>query len=257
MPTDADAAPGFDAGLLSPVSVGRDALVSDTAYAAALVRAEVALAQVLGGLGVAPRAPVEAFLAASKSYQVDVRQLALDAVADGNPVIPLVKRLRALVEVGPPGVVLEAGQRAPGPGAVQEDVADHAAVTGDGLVRQQPDPGQVEAARVVVAAAEELVAAEDGEERGIALHGLAERLRLLDEVLRHQRLLAVLAAADVEEVDLPDRDGVAHPDRADVQLVPARACAFGEDGDVAAVGVDVQVVRIEMADADDHAAVSQ
>jgi len=97
LPTDADAAPGFDVGLLSPVSAGRDAVVSDAAYAAALVRAEVALAQVLGSLGVAPRAPIEAFLAAAKPFEVDVAQLALDAVADGNPVIPLVQRLRALV----------------------------------------------------------------------------------------------------------------------------------------------------------------
>ena len=50
---------------------------------------------------------------------------------------------------------------------------------------------------------------------------------------------------------------VAHADRLHLELVAARSRALGEDGDVAAVGIDVQVVGIEMADADLHAAFSQ
>ena len=42
-----------------------------------------------------------------------------------------------------------------------------------------------------------------------------------------------------------------------VELVAAGASTFREDGDVAAVGVDVQVVRVEVPDADLHAAFSQ
>ena len=45
---------------------------------------------------------------------------------------------------------------------------------------------------------------------------------------------------------------VAHPDRAHVELVAAERCALGEDRDVAAVGVDVQVVGVEMTHADAH-----
>ena len=67
--------------------------------------------------------------------------------------------------------------------------------------------------------------------------------------MRDQSLLAILAAADVEEVDLADRYRVAHPDRPHVELVAAQGGALREHGDVAAVGVDVQVVRIEMPDA--------
>ena len=67
--------------------------------------------------------------------------------------------------------------------------------------------------------------------------------------MRDERLLAILAAADVEEVDLAGRDRVAEPDRAHVELVAARRGALREHGDVAAVGVDVQVVGIEMPDA--------
>ena len=84
-----------------------------------------------------------------------------------------------------------------------------------------------------------------------------QRLGLRGEVGRDERLLAVLAAADVEEVDLARRHAVAHPDRAHVELVAARRRALGQHGDVPAVGVDVQVVRIEVADPDPHAALSQ
>ena len=118
-------------------------------------------------------------------------------------------------------------------------------------------PGSSTARDVAVEAAEQLVAAADREERRSRLGGLAQRPGLLDEVVRDERLLAVLTAADVEEIDLAGRHRVAHADRAHVELVPAQAGALGEHGDVAAVGVDVQVVGIEVADADPHAALSQ
>ena len=71
-------------------------------------------------------------------------------------------------------------------------------------------------------------------------------------------LLAVLAAADVVEVVLAGDDRVVHPDRGHVEVVPPPGGASREDGDVAAVGVDVEVVRIEMTDANPrHAARSQ
>ena len=82
-------------------------------------------------------------------------------------------------------------------------------------------------------------------------------LRLLDEIVRDERLLAILPAADVEEVDLTRRHRIPHADRQHLELVAALRARSREDGDVAAVGVDVQVVGIEMADADLHAALSQ
>jgi hypothetical protein len=72
--------------------------------------------------------------------------------------------------------------------------------------REQADPRLLDARDVPVEAAEQLVAAADGEEGGALLDGLAQRLRLRREVVRDERLLAVLAAADVEEVDLAGRD---------------------------------------------------
>ena len=158
-------------------------------------------------------------------------------------------------------MVLESGHRPAFPGvelALDEDVADHPAVAGDRLVREQADARLLDAVGVEVEAAEQLVAAADGEQRRAVRDVRPQRVALGGEVGCDQRLLAVLAAADVEEVDLAARHVVAGPDRADVELVPAPARPAFEHGDVAAVGVDVEVVRVEVADDDPrHAARSQ
>ena len=171
------------------------------------------------------------------------------------------ERHRIRVEPRPAGVVLEPGDRPPFPGvelALDEDVADHPPVAGDRLVREQADARLLDAVGVEVEAAEQLVAAADGEQRRAVRDFRPQRVALGGEVGRDQRLLAVLAAADVEEVDLAARHVVARPDRAHVELVPAPARPALEHGDVAAVGVDVEVVRVEVADDDPrHAARSQ
>ena len=119
---------------------------------------------------------------------------------------------------------------------------------------KRPDPGQLDAVAVAVVAAEQLVAAADGEHGGAARDRLVHGVGLRGEVDRDERLLAVLAAADVEQVVRARPQRVAHRDRLDVELVPAPRRAPREHGDVAAVGVDVQVVRVEVPDADLHAA---
>lgn len=88
-----------DVGLLAPVSAGTAAerLTSDAAVAGAMVRAEVALAHALADCGLAPAAAHDAAERLAE-VEVDPRQLALDAVAGGNPVIPLVQQLRGALE---------------------------------------------------------------------------------------------------------------------------------------------------------------
>jgi len=98
LPIDPGPAAGFDAGLLSPVSVGADAAVADGAIASALVRAEVALAQALGAVGVAPADAVLAIERAAAGLAVEPGELAAAAVRDGNPVGAVVARLRAAVD---------------------------------------------------------------------------------------------------------------------------------------------------------------
>ena len=117
MPTEtgADAAaPAIDRGLLSPVSVGFDEETGDAEFAACLIAAEVALVRAWAAVGVAPRAVAERVsdalgwrdsgsgrdlasggLRALPDFPLD--RLVEEAVAGGNPVIPLVGMLRERV----------------------------------------------------------------------------------------------------------------------------------------------------------------
>ncbi|QJU55658.1 lyase family protein [Herbiconiux sp. KACC 21604] len=100
MPSDA-----FDSALLSPVAAGHDELVSDAAVLEALVTAEAALVRAWAAAGALPASDAEQIVAAwgrggterSGVAGVDVAELAREAVAGGNPVIPLVQRLRRSV----------------------------------------------------------------------------------------------------------------------------------------------------------------
>ncbi|RWR19350.1 adenylosuccinate lyase [Microbacterium enclense] len=95
----------FDAGLLSPATVGHDALVSDRAYLDALVRAECALVTAYADRGIAPREIAVAVdhtfgldeKYGSPSLGIDLGALAAASVAGGNPVIPLVGELKGRV----------------------------------------------------------------------------------------------------------------------------------------------------------------
>ena len=70
--------------------------------------------------------------------------------------------------------------------ALDQDVADHPALAGDGLVREEADAGLLDAVRVEVEAAEELIAAADCEERRARAHLRAQRVALPCEVGRDQ-----------------------------------------------------------------------
>ncbi|MDR7187782.1 3-carboxy-cis,cis-muconate cycloisomerase [Microbacterium sp. BE35] len=105
MPSDRDRPP-LDEGLLSPVTVGHDETVTDAAYLDALVTAEVALARAYREVGLAPDEAVDEIetefgwqgaLRGCRDHGVDGTALAASAVAGGNPVIPLVVRLRERV----------------------------------------------------------------------------------------------------------------------------------------------------------------
>jgi 3-carboxy-cis,cis-muconate cycloisomerase len=89
----------FDLGLLSPVTVGFDAAVSDAAVLDALVTAEVALVRARGTLGLSPAEVVDRVSDAfgwtgagepCRGHAIDASALAAASVAGGNPVIPLV-----------------------------------------------------------------------------------------------------------------------------------------------------------------------
>lgn len=87
-----------DVGLLSPVTAGTVAETAsgDAAVLAAMVRAEAALLRALVRCGIAPP-EAETTAAHVAAARVDMRSLALEATAGGNPVIPLVRALRDAV----------------------------------------------------------------------------------------------------------------------------------------------------------------
>ena len=186
----------------------------------------------------------------------------LAALVSARPVVPepgehAPERLGPVLEIRPSAVVLEAGQRLSGPFALQQDIPDHAPLTGDGMEREETAPGQLRTGPVAVVAPEQLVAAAHGEEGRAAGDRVLECRALGFDVGCDERLLAILAAADVVEVDLSSVHALADADRGDLELMAASCGTLGQHGDVAAVGVDVQIVRVEMPDADLHAARSQ
>src|SRR5699024_9720261 len=87
-----------DVGLLSPVTAGTAAetVSGDAAVLAAMLRAEEALVRALVRSGIAP-AEVETTADNVAAARMDMRSLALEATSGGNPVIGLVRRLRAVV----------------------------------------------------------------------------------------------------------------------------------------------------------------
>src|SRR5439155_6808053 len=149
------------------------------------------------------------------------------------------------IEPRSPGVVLEPRERQPLSGlelALDQHVADHPALAGDCLEGQETDTRHVLAVKAAVAASEELVAAADRKHRGALPDGLLQLLRLLDEIPCDEELLSILSAANVVEVVLAGHDAVVHPQRRHLELVTTPRGPALEHGDVAAVGVDVEVV---------------
>lgn len=97
-----------DEGLLSPVTVGHDSAVTDAAVMGALVAAEVALTRAWAAIGVAPEAAATEISTAlgwqgpgrpCEPAGLDRDAVRIASIAGGNPVIPLVGRLRDLVAV--------------------------------------------------------------------------------------------------------------------------------------------------------------
>lgn len=123
MPTDG----AVDRGLLSPVSIGAADAVGDDVVLDALVAVEIALTRAWATLDVAPSVAAErvsdrlGWLGAghpASGHGIDADDLAEAAVSGGNPVIPLVSRLRGLLD--------EADREWLHRGATSQDIVDSA-----------------------------------------------------------------------------------------------------------------------------------
>jgi 3-carboxy-cis,cis-muconate cycloisomerase len=99
LPSPERAASALDLGLLAPGRAGSrvEAESGDGAYLQGMLDAEAALARAQATAGVVPKQAAEAITSAALAEDFDLRQIALDARAGGNPVIPLVAALRAAV----------------------------------------------------------------------------------------------------------------------------------------------------------------
>ncbi|MFC4941986.1 3-carboxy-cis,cis-muconate cycloisomerase [Pseudonocardia sp. GCM10023141] len=95
------------------------ARLDDASWVAALVAVEVALAHAASEHGVVPAAHADLIASAAAGLDIDIAALGRDAVTGGNPVIPLVRLLRAAAGEAGPSVH---------PGATSQDVMDTAAV---------------------------------------------------------------------------------------------------------------------------------
>ncbi|MBZ4488345.1 adenylosuccinate lyase [Microbacterium sp. cx-55] len=96
MPSDPIGA--LDEGLLSPVTVGADAEVSDAAILAALIEVEVALTRAWATVGTAPDAVAVAVAdSLAVAGGITLARIVAASVAGGNPVIPLVGALKERV----------------------------------------------------------------------------------------------------------------------------------------------------------------
>ena len=112
----------------------------------------------------------------------------------------------------------------------------------------QPDAGQLLAAELV-GVAEQLVAAADGEHDRAAVGRGVEGVALGgDHVVRDGDLVAVLAAAHVEEVVGVRVERLAEARRGVLEAEAAPLAAGAQHRDVAAVGVDVHQLGVERAD---------
>ncbi|WP_225447657.1 adenylosuccinate lyase family protein [Streptacidiphilus sp. P02-A3a] len=119
------AAAGTDAGLLAPVWAGTDALaeLSDEAWVAAMLEAEVALARAQASLGVIPAASADAVAEGVRSARIDVVDLAERARGAANPVVVLVQELTAAVAAVDPSAAEHVHL-----GSTSQDILDSAAM---------------------------------------------------------------------------------------------------------------------------------
>ena len=88
---------GTSYNLLRPGSHRAQGLLDDHALVAAMLQVEVAWFDALVSVGVATKGQADIAADAAKQWQPDIAQLAVDAEAAGNPVVALVKGLRAAV----------------------------------------------------------------------------------------------------------------------------------------------------------------
>jgi len=152
-------------------------------------------------------------------------------------------------------MVLEPDQRSPPAGlqlAAQHHVADHPRRPRRGLEIDQADSRHLVALVTAVDVAQQLIAAAHAEHGRTAGDRCRQVAGPQQQVRGDQPLVAVLAAAQVVEVGVGER--IAGPAAVDPARDAPPLAAVREHRHVAPVGVDVQVLGVQVADSKLHAA---
>ncbi|MFI1253617.1 adenylosuccinate lyase family protein [Streptomyces netropsis] len=116
---------GGDTGLLAPVwaGTGLESALSDEAWVAAMLEAEVALARSQAALGVIPADAVGPITEGAGSVRMDVAELARQSRGAANPVVVLVQRLTEAVAAVDPAAAEYVHL-----GSTSQDILDSAAM---------------------------------------------------------------------------------------------------------------------------------
>ena len=140
----------------------------------------------------------------------------------------------------------------------KEEVADHALLRTNGVIIDRADEIALLAVPRAVVAAEHLVAAADGQKRLAVSDGGLDLVALSGfQVGQKHLLLKVLTAADEKQVELREIRLLADRDlrHLGADAAPLQTAAHAEN--VAPVAVEVQKVRVQVADAQGLLAHSQ
>ena len=172
----------------------------------------------------------------------------------------LAERRHAAAEVGLAAVVFKADDRTAAGlrQALEERVADHAFLRSDGIIVDRTDEVALLAVPRAVVAAEHLVAAADGQKRLAVGDGSLDLAAFSGfQVGQEHLLLKVLTAADEKQVKLREIRLLADRDlrHLGADAAPLQAAAHTEN--VAPVAIEVQKVRVQVADAQGLLAHSQ
>ncbi|MEU4806511.1 adenylosuccinate lyase family protein [Actinosynnema sp. NPDC023587] len=139
-----------DSALLSPVWAGSGAPLSDEAWLAALLEAEVALVAAQAELGVVPESAARVIASVAASVRLDVVDIALRSRETANPVVALVHDLTAAVAEVDPAAADHVHR-----GGTSQDILDSAAMLLAARTLHRVDADLVECARALAGLAEE------------------------------------------------------------------------------------------------------
>ena len=164
------------------------------------------------------------------------------------------ERVCSVVKCGSARVILESGDPPRGPVheiAFEQHVADETVMPCLSSNGEQSGAGHLPARNVAVRTPKQLIAATDCEQRAASLDEAAQGRASSRDIGRDELLITILTSADVDEIRVA-RKRTAFINRAHRKLNTTLRGAPGQHRDIAAVGEEIEELRIEMGDRQLH-----